>query len=260
VTSQPGWHPDPVPLQPGQPAQLRYWDGGRWTEHTAPAQPPATAPYATTGASGVGGAAAYDGTYGAVQHAPAGYAYGVKAPPVTPDGVPLAGWWQRVLATLVDGLILLPITLVLYIPFYGKVFDAYRDYFHDLDRASAGGPQPSPFQVERELAGTLTLMGLVSLALGLVWTFFWLRWKQATPGKLVLGLRVRRRDVPGPLPWSTIALRWLGQYAVGVLALVPVVGSILGIYSVLDDLWPLWDDKRQALHDKVAGTNVVRIR
>ena len=46
VTSQPGWHPDPVPPQPGQPAQLRYWDGTRWTEHIAPAQhrraPPST--------------------------------------------------------------------------------------------------------------------------------------------------------------------------------------------------------------------------
>ncbi|WP_199832574.1 DUF2510 domain-containing protein [Gordonia iterans] len=27
-----GWYPDPA----GQP-QLRYWDGGQWTEHTAPA-------------------------------------------------------------------------------------------------------------------------------------------------------------------------------------------------------------------------------
>ena len=31
-----GWHPDPQ----GAPQQ-RYWDGTRWTEHTAPLQPPA---------------------------------------------------------------------------------------------------------------------------------------------------------------------------------------------------------------------------
>jgi uncharacterized Tic20 family protein len=29
--SAPGWYPDP-----GAPAQQRWWDGGRWTEHTAP--------------------------------------------------------------------------------------------------------------------------------------------------------------------------------------------------------------------------------
>lgn len=32
-----GWHPDPQGLP-----QQRYWDGSRWTEHTAPLQPQAT--------------------------------------------------------------------------------------------------------------------------------------------------------------------------------------------------------------------------
>jgi uncharacterized RDD family membrane protein YckC len=26
---------------------------------------------------------------------------------------------------------------------------------------------------------------------------------------------------------------------------------------MLDSLWPLWDDEKQAIHDKVAATNVV---
>ncbi len=34
-----GWYPDPAGT-----AQLRYWDGGAWTEHTAPQQTPATDP------------------------------------------------------------------------------------------------------------------------------------------------------------------------------------------------------------------------
>ncbi|HRK48068.1 MAG TPA: DUF2510 domain-containing protein, partial [Nocardioides sp.] len=63
MTSQPGWHPDPVPLQPGQPAQLRYWDGSRWTEHVAPAQAP-SAPPATTESTPYTAAPAYTGTYG----------------------------------------------------------------------------------------------------------------------------------------------------------------------------------------------------
>ena len=248
-TSQPGWHPDPVPPQPGQPAQLRYWDGARWTEHTAPAQAPAaTQQYA---------APAYPGSYGSY-----GTAYaGGKPPATTPDGVPLAGWWQRVGATLIDFLILVPISLVLWIPFYDKIFDVYGDYFDEIERANeTGSAQPSAFDIQTDLAGTFALMGLISLVLGLVWTFFWLRWKQATPGKLVLGLRIRRRDVPGPLPWGTIGLRWLAQSGVGVLGFLPYVGSIAGIYNLLDVLWPLWDDKKQAIHDKVAKTNVVRIR
>ena len=44
-----------------------------------------------------------------------------------------------------------------------------------------------------------------------------------------------------------------------LLGLVPFVGGLTGLYSLLDDLWPLWDDKKQAIHDKIAKTNVVRL-
>ena len=85
-------------------------------------------------------------------------------------------------------------------------------------------------------------------------------WKQATPGKLLVGLRVRLRETPGPMPLGTVLMRWVGQYAVGILGLLPVVGSIGGLYAIVNYLWPLWDGKKQALHDKLAKTNVVRIR
>ena len=85
-----------------------------------------------------------------------------------------------------------------------------------------------------------------------------LRWKAATPGKLMVGTRVRLRDQPGPLTWGTILKRWLGQYGPTVLGLIPLVGTIASLYQLLDGLWPLWDGRRQALHDKFAGTNVVR--
>jgi uncharacterized RDD family membrane protein YckC len=238
VTSQPGWHPDPVPPLTGQPPLLRYWDGTRWTEHTAPAQAP-----------------------GAVQQYAAAQAYMGGKSTTTPDGAPLASWGQRVGASLIDTLIVVPVSLVLYIPFYGKIIDAYRDYFDDVERASdTGSAQPSPFAVQNELFGTFVLMGLIGLVFSLAWTFFWLRWKQATPGKLALGLRVRLREAPGQLSWRTIGLRWLGQSGVGLVGIIPFVGSIAGIYSLLDALWPLWDDQRQAIHDKIAGTNVVQHR
>ncbi len=31
-----------------------------------------------------------------------------------------------------------------------------------------------------------------------------------------------------------------------------------GFYPLIDCLWPLWDDDRQTLHDKIAETRVVR--
>ena len=33
--------------------------------------------------------------------------------------------------------------------------------------------------------------------------------------------------------------------------------SLFSVLNLLDVLWPLWDDKKQALHDKIVATNVV---
>jgi hypothetical protein len=40
MTAVPGWYPTPDTAGGGSPL-LRYWDGESWTEHVAPASPPA---------------------------------------------------------------------------------------------------------------------------------------------------------------------------------------------------------------------------
>jgi uncharacterized RDD family membrane protein YckC len=219
-----GWYADPA-APPGAVPFQRYWDGQSWTEHlAAPAYP---------------------------QAMPA-------LPKTTPDGQRLAGWWSRVLASLLDSLISLPIVLMLSIPLWGRVISVFRDFFDEMDRAQReGAPMPSSFDVQEKLLVPSLLFGLLFIGFSLAYTFVFLRWKQATPGKLIVGLRVRRRDVPGPLPYGTIGLRWIGQNGASVVGLIPYAGSVLGLYPLLDSLWPLWDDKNQALHDKLAGTNVV---
>lgn len=229
VSAPAGWHPDPYPAHPGQPARLRYWDGSRWTEHTAGATAPA--PRASAKST------------------------------TTPDGVPLAGWWRRVGATLIDGLILIPLYAALLIPLYGPVAAEFRRFIADVEASMESGSGRLPvFTPSAEIYLIFVEMSLVCLVFGLLWTFFWLRWKQATPGKLALGMRIRLREAPGRLSWGTIGLRWLAQSGVGLIALVPFVGSLVALYQILDPLWPLWDGRRQALHDKVAKTNVVKVR
>jgi uncharacterized RDD family membrane protein YckC len=232
VTQTPaGWYPDPQP-QAGHPPYVRWWDGASWTEHAQPAP-------------------------GAVA---------VQAPPserdTTPDGQPLAGWWVRVGAYLIDVLVLVPILVLVSIPFWGHIGDVMGDYFHDVSNAMDNGrPVPASSYVRDELQGTFLLLGLINAAVSFAYSVGMLMWKQATVGKLCLGLRVRLRETPGPMPFSTVAVRWLVQFGPGVvLAQVPFVGSIGGLYGFLDGLWPLWDGRRQALHDKAAKTNVVRIR
>ena len=77
---------------------------------------------------------------------------------------------------------------------------------------------------------------------------------------MAVGIKIRLRDTPGPLSWGTIGMRWLGQNLASFLGLIPVIGVVASFYPWIDCLWPLWDGKRQALHDKIAKTNVVRTR
>jgi uncharacterized RDD family membrane protein YckC len=81
---------------------------------------------------------------------------------------------------------------------------------------------------------------------------------QATPGKLLFGLRVLPAELVGPLSWRAVLLRWSGKNGVVLLQLVPFGILLVAVYQVLDYLWPLGDRHRQTLHDKLARTLVVR--
>lgn len=253
-----GWYPDPDPAQTTAGTQ-RYWDGQQWTAHVqaptypSPQTPVPDAPTYPTYPSGSAGPPAY------AQYPGTGYPDASTSRLTTPDGQPLAGWWSRVGALLVDGLIVWLVAGLLASPWLSQVFSAYGDLMSEaFAAAEGGGAMPDPNALLRQLAFPLFVVSMIRLAVGFVYHVGFLRWKAATPGKLLLGLRVRRRDTPGPLPWGTVLLRWVGQFGYSLIALVPGVGGVFGFYPVVDLLWPLWDGKKQALHDKVAGTNVVR--
>jgi uncharacterized RDD family membrane protein YckC len=71
-----------------------------------------------------------------------------------------------------------------------------------------------------------------------------------TLGKQALGLRVvRERRAPMDVPQGLLR-EALGKQVLWVIT--------AGIYLLADLLWPLFDPQRQALHDKIAQTWVVR--
>lgn len=247
MTSQPGWHPDPVPPQPGQAAQLRYWDGARWTEHVAPTQAPAA----------VGQPGAYAGQFGSPYAAQAAYAGGKAT--TTPDGEPLAGWWQRVLAYVLDAIAVGLVSGLIGFPWIREIVDTYMHYFDEAFSSSSTSTLDTG-QLQSDILGPLVIVVGIQLAVGFVYHVGFLMWKQATPGKLAVGLKVRLRAQPGPMPLGTVLVRWVTQWGPGLLGVIPFIGSITGIYSLLDHLWPLWDADKQAIHDKAAKTNVVRTR
>ena len=83
------------------------------------------------------------------------------------------------------------------------------------------------------------------------------RWA-ATPGKLLVGISVRRLDRPGPLDADT-AIRRTGFQAVAqAFGNVPYLSLLGTVALVMDLVWPIVDTRRQALHDKIATTIVVK--
>jgi uncharacterized RDD family membrane protein YckC len=69
-----------------------------------------------------------------------------------------------------------------------------------------------------------------------------------TPGKRLLGIRVVSDETGRSIGFG----RAFGRYAI-----IAVFGFFF-VPVLLDYLWPLWDRKNQALHDKVVGSVVVR--
>ncbi|MGH3333168.1 MAG: RDD family protein [Nocardioidaceae bacterium] len=228
-----GWYPDPAagePGMPGAPNGQRYWDGTQWTEHVAPG--------------------AFPGYGGAPGVSPRGK--------TTPDGQPLAGWWHRVGASLLDVVIQTPLMALVAAPVIWWQWDAIMDSVRaTVDASAAGLAQPTEPAVFSAWSGPMIVLTLLMMLTSAAYTLGFWHWKQATPGKLIVGLRLRRRDVPGPMPWSTMAVRFA---VVNVLVLAgdndPVYWTLV-LLLLVDYLWPLWDDKNQALHDKLARTNVV---
>ena len=55
-------------------------------------------------------------------------------------------------------------------------------------------------------------------------------------------------------------MRSLLPLGVLLLSAVPVISYLTSFITLADLLWPIRDPRRQALHDKVAGTLVVKGR
>jgi uncharacterized RDD family membrane protein YckC len=289
MTQQPflppeGWYPNPA-----DPEQQRWWDGQAWTEHVAvgapmapgaippaadaapaapgyqqpqPYQPtpPGYQPYEAT-PPGYQGYQGYQPQQPPQQPAYPGYANhpGYPAPVergVLPDGARVAGWWWRVLARTLDSwLVWIPASLI-GLPQWRVIWNTYRTYFDQIQAAAdAGQPTPS-FQFAQEGAYLRAFLILVIIyaVTSAVYEVLMLKLCSATVGKLICGLRVRPWQQRGPLSWRSVCLR------VVTFQLPAGIPSVGGIYVLIDELFPLWDSHKQALHDKAAGTAVVKRR
>jgi uncharacterized RDD family membrane protein YckC len=234
-----GWYPDPE-APPGFVPLLRWWDGYQWTDHRQP--PPSTS-------------------------RPAG--------PATPDGQPLSGWWWRVLASLLDWILLTIVIYAVTLPVQSDIqSEALRLQEVYVQRLAAGesGAFGDYLREVMDLyyADHVLSMIVLPALITLVYHAGMLRNRGATLGKVVCRLRVRLREDDGRLPWSTIgarlAVQWGPSWVVGLavaldapLALSLVAGLAAGTFALVDPLCAL-GTRRQAIHDRAARTVVVRPR
>ncbi|MGI5326279.1 RDD family protein [Actinomadura nitritigenes] len=83
-----------------------------------------------------------------------------------------------------------------------------------------------------------------------------------TIGKRAVGIRVVRADDRTAAGWGQIIARqgfvFLADALTTALTLLVPLGGLIGFVALLDNAWILWDRDRRAVHDKVAGTVVVR--
>ncbi len=194
-------------------------------------------------------------------YAPPPPSYGAPpsyAPPAVPGygapamtgvgGMPYAAWGDRVLAAIIDSLLVFGVMIVLYIAIMiiggilGGIGMAIGGAFGGEEGASSGSILGSGF-----CCIAFVLLPLVSLGIGLYNKVHLVSQRGFSIGQGIMKLKV----VTGQgtlVPVGTLVLRLLVQVGFGFVPFLPLVSI----------LWPLWDPQRQALHDKAVGTFVVK--
>jgi len=200
-----------------------------------PGDPLAPGPEAPRHASGLPGYSSPPppGAFGTAAAGP------IPALPVT-GRYALAGWWSRVGATLIDGIII-GIGALLIVALFGSVFSVG---FFASDEAG----------VVSLIVGLLLSFLAIAIVALLYAPLMMARTNGKTLGRMVIGIRViRASGQPMTFGWAM-----LREVAIKALLFGFLSSLTFGLASLADVLWPLWDDENRALHDFIVDTRVVR--
>lgn len=159
-----------------------------------------------------------------------------RAAPVSEEPRNAASPFARLLAALVDAVILAAINLLLFAPVF--LIDFFRTELQTRDAA--------PDWAFRGVTALSILLASLANALYVVggWA-----WRGRTPGKSLLGLAVVSR--------GAISGKGIGWKPALIRAVVLLAG---GLPLGLGWIWAFFDKEKRALHDVAAGTWVIRSR
>lgn len=155
-----------------------------------------------------------------------------------------AGFGRRLGAVLLDGLILGAVMTVVFMIF-GMIFFAVAG-------GAAGMVKGSSDAVGTAVGGTIVLLSLVeyalALAIALGYQVYFVGKSGQTLGKKALGIKVVGMKTMAPVGFGGAILREvLGKFVSGIIPFA------------IGYLWMLWDKDKQTLHDKIAGTIVIKV-
>lgn len=160
-----------------------------------------------------------------------------------PVGPVLASRGKRLLARIIDWVIL------------GIVGTALSwGSFQDVMEVSAQyqtSENPFGLYTDPTYLGATATSGGISLVLILLYEGILTKLKGATLGKMAMGLRVEPVR-GGQISWLQSIGRILVWYLPNYVT--------CSLWTIIDNIWLLWDDRKQTLHDKAAKTVVVATR
>lgn len=157
-------------------------------------------------------------------------------------GRPLAEWWKRLVALIIDGFVLAVPAIVIFV-ILGAGFAATSS-----DRATTSEGFDALFGT-----GILAATGLTALASLAYYALLNGGEKGQTLGKMALKIQVRDEQTGGAIGYGRGFLRH-------VLQAGSQFASCIGlVFIIIDGLFPLWDPKRQAIHDKIAKSVVIDV-
>jgi uncharacterized RDD family membrane protein YckC len=164
--------------------------------------------------------------------------------------VPLGGLGNRLGAKIVDGVLLAAVVFALSSPFFFSFMREFVDYMDKMEQdALNGGPiNPMAVYTETGFISFFLIYTAIALVVSAAYHVTLVHLKGATLGKMMAGVRVRSWDAEGLPTWGQAWKRWVSG---------DLIGMVISLYVWIDYLWPVWDDRKQALHDKWPGTVVV---
>ena len=152
----------------------------------------------------------------------------------------LATWLSRVGAGIIDGLI---IGVVAMAPFL--VLGA---------ALGVGFAADSNATIWAAIGGFLLWIACISIVALLYAPIFMARTNGKTLGRMVFNIRVVRTSGAPVTFWFA----FLREVVIKTILFGIVSSMTAGIASILDVLWPLWDEENRALHDFIVSTRVVQ--